>query len=179
MQLSRQQRWILSNQYRILEALYPAEADDFRHTREAIERGYEQEYDWESEHIYGPENSLSPEECITVIHTMSMFEALERGYDQLTDKGGIEPYEVEFAGFDGNNETEYMGYARHYCEGMGGRFHHLKRYPNFNSHAPTLDRYRRMLGAWQAADEPREFATADDMRSILAAGRRQPGDRES
>ena len=101
-----------------------------------------------------------------------MFEALERGYDQLANKEGVESHKVEFAGFDGNNETAYMGYALHYCEGMGGRFHHLKRYPNFNSHAPMMEGYRRMLDAWQAADKPREFKSAADIRAIIDARRR-------
>ena len=45
--LSRLDRLFLSNQLRILEALYPEEANDLARRREALECGYEMLYDWD------------------------------------------------------------------------------------------------------------------------------------
>jgi hypothetical protein len=39
MKLTRTERWILANQYRILEVLYPKEADSLSYAREAFEHG--------------------------------------------------------------------------------------------------------------------------------------------
>ena len=55
--LTRVERYILSNQFRILEALYPDEASHFATTREALEHGYEILYDWDMEHIYDDTDS--------------------------------------------------------------------------------------------------------------------------
>ena len=43
--LSRHERLFLYNQYKILEALYPGEAEYYSVKREALEYGYEIEYD--------------------------------------------------------------------------------------------------------------------------------------
>ncbi len=52
MKLTRTERWILSNQYRILEALYPDERGSLEKARIALESGYELEYDGMSQRIY-------------------------------------------------------------------------------------------------------------------------------
>lgn len=51
MDLTREQRWILANQYRILERLYPNEAECHAKAREVLENGYEFNYDWIAQHI--------------------------------------------------------------------------------------------------------------------------------
>ncbi len=50
--LNRTKLWILSNQYRILEVLHPAEADSYARHHQALERGYELHYNWMAEPIY-------------------------------------------------------------------------------------------------------------------------------
>src|SRR3954468_5735854 len=122
LKLTRTERWILANQYRILEALYPDEAKRLAEYREAIEHGYELHYDWIAHSIYDKGDALSAEECKEVIQILDMHRALKRSYEALTDKSGIKEYGVKFAGFDGNNETAQMAYARYFCEQDGGKF---------------------------------------------------------
>jgi uncharacterized protein YfbU (UPF0304 family) len=56
-------------------------------------------------------------------------------------------------GFDGNNEARQMGYAAFYCSSGGGRFGWLGRPTDFNSHAPSLERYRQIVRRWKQTDE--------------------------
>ena len=160
--LSRVDRWVLSNQYRILEALYPKEADSHKSAREAVESGYEGHYGTLIQHI--DERGVSAEECDEVLDILSMFRALKRA----GEIPGVEPRHVQFSGFDGNNEGPQISYARYFCSLDRGNFTELEHGDNFNSHMPTLDRYRRQLVKWRASKD-RHTLTAEDVKRIAAA----------
>ena len=147
---------MLSNQYLILEALYPGDADSYARHREALERGYELHYDWMIERIYDDEDTLSPEDCREVSQILNMYDALKRSYETLEDKTGIEEWQIKFLGFDGNNETTRLAYTRYVCED-GEAYADLDRGDNFNSHMPSLDGYRRQLTEWKALGHPHEL----------------------
>jgi uncharacterized protein len=166
--LSRVDRWMLSNQYRVLELLDKKNADSHRHTQDALNSGYELCYDWLCDHVYAEKNTLSAEQCTYVLDVMSMFEALQTAYDSLEDSSGIEPTCVVFPGFDGNYETSYMGFARFFCDWQDA-FHHLRKAATgLNSHRPTTDTYLRMLAAWNDSDTKHKL-TKDDIGRILEA----------
>lgn len=101
---------MLSNQYRILEKLYPEEAEHHARAREVLEDGYELNYDWIAEHI--AERPMSEDECKEDLDILDMFSALERSYARFAEKpAGVDERDVRFHGFDGNHETEQLGYA--------------------------------------------------------------------
>ena len=170
MKLSRVERWMLVNQMRILEALYPDEAKSIAEHREALEQGYEYHYDEFAQHIYDDKDTLSVDGCKEVLHILSMHQALKRAYDKLPDKSGIEEYRVRFAGFDGNDRVEgtMMAYTRWYCDSHGGRFKDLDRGDDFNSHGLMLDSYRAMLKEWEASKDTNRL-TKDDIIRITNA----------
>lgn len=167
MKLTRAQRWTLSNQYRILEALYPDEAEDLRHTREALESGYELAYP----PVNISEDGVTEEECREVVDILDMHRALHFSYGRLEDKKGIKEGDVRFRGFDGNNETKYLSYARYFCglDGGGERFKELDRGDGFNSHMPVVDMYRRMLAVWMGQLDRRHDLTKAEIQLVLAA----------
>ena len=168
MKLSRLERLLLWNQYRILEALNSPEATYYQEAREALESGYELHYDQLVQHIFPERDGMTAKDSEEVIDILSMFRALKDGYDAMPSKAGVDDWAVKFSGFDGNGETRYMAYARFYCKGDGGRFTELHGgHDDFNSHAPTLDRYRRQLQAWRASATPYQL-TAADVRRIAA-----------
>ena len=177
LKLTRTERWILVNQYRILEALYPKEARDFARDRYALEHGFEGEYPDIIPNIYDESEGLSAEECSEVIQIMDMHRALKRSYEALKDKTGIKEYGIKFQGFDGNNETAQMAYARHFCSGDGGKFTELDRGDDFNSHGPELDVYRRMMKVWRRFDRSHEL-TREQIIEILDA-RVHPSNRKA
>lgn len=173
MKLTKAERWILSNQYRILEALYPGEAKELAEDRDAIERGYEIHYDWMTQHIYEGDDTMSTAESKEVVDILAMFSALKSSFASLSDKTGIRASQVEFHGFDGNNETKQMGYARYFVRHDGGRFGDLRKgeHDDFNSHMPSLDRYRDMLATWQRVADKAHMMSKEQIVAVLKADR--------
>ncbi|MEW5884044.1 MAG: YfbU family protein [Armatimonadota bacterium] len=179
LRLTRKDRWIISNQLRILEMLTEDEYDkeNLTHAREAIEHGYELEYDWSIQYIY--EDAMTVQECTEVLDILEMFETLERSFEQLEDKRGVEKFDGEhrFAGWDGNNEGKQLSYARHFCEGRS-RFESLGERAWMNSHMPTLSRYRAMLKAFRPiwnkkVHEGRYALTAEEITEVLEGWRKE------
>jgi len=173
MQLTRLERWILSNQFKILERLIPDEADYYRKSREAIDRGYAREYDRLIQNIYPEKDCLSEDECREVFDILVMFCDLKEAHDALENGGNIEGWYVEFSGFDGNNEVTRLSYCEYLCDdSRNNRFQRLHRGDDFNSHMPTLDNYRRMLEAWRPIAQRalgRRLLTKDEVIAITSA----------
>ncbi len=169
MRLTRTERLLLANQYLILEKLCPEEAESYAKWREALESGYQLHYGWLAEHIY--EEEMTDAECREVVDILDMHRALKRAYESLADKSGIEEWRVKFRGFDGNNECKQMGYARYFCAIDGPhnpRFPEVDQGDNFNSHCPSLGRYRAMLAEWHKSKNEQEL-TGDDVLRIAGA----------
>jgi uncharacterized protein YfbU (UPF0304 family) len=167
MRLSRTERWILANQYRILERLYPEEADSLAETREALEEGFELHYPPEG--IYADKDIVTEDECREVLDILDMYRAFTSAYDGLKDKKGIDKTLIKFRGFDGNNETKQMAYARYFCNLDNGRYQELGlAKSDFNSHFPVLGRYRAMLAEWNTSAKKHEL-TKDDIIRIISA----------
>ena len=93
----------------------------------------------------------TPEVVKEVLDILDMWSMIERSYENLSSEAkkfvekeaypfGKDP---KFPGFDGNNETEYMGTASFLVNDLD-RFEEFKG-RNFNSHCPSIDSYRRML----------------------------------
>ncbi len=167
MQLSRVERWMLSNQLRILEALYPDEAKSLAEQRVSLERGYELHHQWHCDHIYPDDQVMTAEQCREVLDILTMFSAIKHSYKKLTKKPDIEKRKMAFRGFDGNSETQEMAYAEYFCETDGGKYKDLQ-IKDFNAHMPMLDTYRSMLEAWKSSTQKNSL-TADDISRILAS----------
>ena len=170
MQLSEVERWILSNQYRILERLYPEYEDSFKEAQEAIGCGYELEYDGLSQHIYSGQQVMTTVECQEVINILAMFSVLARTYKSLPNTADTDESSIRFPGFDENTEGKQIRYARYFCRSGSGNFTDLDRPDDFNSHMPTLDSYRRMLAAWSATESKYKLSKDDIIR--IASARR-------
>ena len=161
------ERLILANQYRILAKLEHEEA--FERKAEALMEGHA--------FFYGnvPElyDELSETDTRYVLDVLQLFASLSTSYRQLSDKSGIKPSDVEFYGFDGNNEVDFLGFAQalkkngRYTETLSGKL---------NSHMPTTEMYERMLGGWRKEGSP----TAMTRQQILAviAERTHPDNRD-
>jgi uncharacterized protein YfbU (UPF0304 family) len=165
MKLSRTERWMLSNQYRILELLDKENADSHRDSQEALDSGYEMCYEQLCEHVYDDKHGLPAEECAYVLDVMSMYDALQHAYDRLDDKTGIEPRSFVFLGFDGNSEGPYMAFARYYSKRYGAFVNLRKGSDGFNSHMPTYNMYHRMIAAWVETGKKHNL-TKDDLTRI-------------
>lgn len=89
---------------------------------------------------------------VDVLDTWSFIEEAYESYDEETRsalKGelGFRGDNPQFMGFDGNNETEYLGIAQFLVEHLG-RFSRFKG-RSFNSHMPTVGRYAQMAKTFE------------------------------
>lgn len=157
MGLTRTERIILANQYQILALLDKQNARDYDTIREALEDNYPLAYEGLFDRF---RDGLTMEECGFVNEVLAMYDALQR--TKVAD--------AHFPGFDGNNETMFMTYARHIRK-REGRFDYLDvGSPDLNSHFPSVEGYRRMLDVWKRHDKSYELK-ADQAKEILAARR--------
>lgn len=157
------QRLVLVNQYRILEKVDPHEAEFYSTAREALENGYSLEYSRAFEIL---SDEISEDECRFVWDTLDLFDTMKRSFDNTQDRSGIDPHRVKFTGFDGNNESNLMGYCRYIVKKLGryGSLH--SGHDDFNSHMPVTDCYRRMIAAWGRLGRPYELSK-DQLLAII------------
>lgn len=101
------------------------------------------------------EESDDPEIVKEVVDILDMWSFIEQAYRQLseTEKETLAadvPHfgkNPKFSGFDGNNETEYMGTAMFLVNELE-RFQEFSG-RSFNSHSPSIDSHNRMLNAFE------------------------------
>ena len=147
MKLSRTERWMLANQYRILAALEPQNAATYSDYVIALERGYASVIDRIAERI--SRDDTDHKESEEVDHILEMFDSLQRAYRTVDDPYGIEPYHLQFPGFDGKTERDYLGYA-HYALERERRHENLASARDLDTAGtPMLRQYRRMLDEWK------------------------------
>jgi uncharacterized protein len=115
-----------------------------------------------------------------VVNILDMWFFIESGYNGLSSKEKklIEkeaaPFgtHVKFIGFDGNNESEYMGIAKFLVEKMD-RFQLFKG-RNFNSHMPILSAYKRMFSVFEPMRTTlygRELSSSEIIKILKAMAR--------
>jgi uncharacterized protein YfbU (UPF0304 family) len=116
---------------------------------EAIYGGHFWALDWEMSSILH-HHVDDPKRVSLVVNVMDMWNFIERAYkgfgaiekQRLVDEVGSWAEDPEFAGFDGNNENEYMGIAQFLVQKLN-RFEEFKG-RSMNSHSPTVARYGKM-----------------------------------
>ncbi|WP_085125095.1 YfbU family protein [Tistlia consotensis] len=144
----------------------------------AITGGHYWALGWELQVILH-EHEDSPVIVSEVVNVLDMWSFIEGSFKKMPKpekekiKGEIGLNNVEFIGFDGNNESEHLGVARFLIEKMG-RFAEFKG-RDLNSHMPRVAVYRRML---QVFDPMRAQLigidlTGEQIVKILKAGRRE------
>lgn len=150
MDLTKKERFMISNQLKILEALYPNEANSYAIQRAAFEDGYEAHYNWAMEHIN--DEPLSDEVTREVIDTLDMYRAIYF-YKRKNSVSEFNEFSLKFAGYDGNDPFEYrlMGYSRYFVVELK-RFEEILEdqgmHFDFNSHMEMRKNYKKMLDIW-------------------------------
>ena len=134
---------------------------------------------WRYPGIFHGDDS-NEQDVSTVVHVLDMWSFLEESYQKLSKKdrerikGENLPFgsHVEFLGFDGNNETTYLGIARFLVEKMD-RFTRFKG-RDMNSHMPVLGSYRAMSAVFETmrAKLVGRLLSADEIIEILKSSER-------
>jgi uncharacterized protein YfbU (UPF0304 family) len=165
MPLTKTERLILANQQKVLALLNPDEAPYHESVQEALLRGYVSAYEQMFDEV---DDEFTIEQCQFVGDALTVYEALQLSYDALEDKSGIEPRQVLFIGFDGNNESAYLGYAR-YVRQKEGRWDYLRvASKDLNSHMPVVPIYERMIAKHKEFGERLDLSR-DQLMGILGS----------
>jgi uncharacterized protein YfbU (UPF0304 family) len=132
------------------------------------------------------EDQDDPEVVKEVLDILDMWRFIEHSYEQLSGKEKEQLKETakpfgkdpKFPGFDGNNESSYMGIASFVVNDLE-RFEEFKG-RNFNSHCPSLDGHGRMLSVFEGIRKNMNFGplSVDDLAKILKE-RIHPSNREN
>ena len=158
MKLSRTERWMLANQYRILAALDPARAARYDDCVVALEKGYAKVIDRMAAHVSRDDTDHKESEEVDEI--LTMFDSIQRAYRVLEDPYGIDRAQLQFPGFDAKTEGDYLGYAKFLLE----REHwpeHLDAARDLDTHTPMLRQYRRMVDEWKRRARDGEVSQRD------------------
>jgi uncharacterized protein YfbU (UPF0304 family) len=167
MELSKQERALLASQYRILERLAPGEG--FGAAAEIIERGFTPLYSEIESQV--DESGLSEDECRLVLDVLELYRDIEayKGSNPGDRQVAQHPW-AGFRGFDGAREAEYLGLARFLLQDrFAESARHAAGTDNFDSHAPTLSKYRHMI-AIRKAQGAGDMLSKEAILQILGPG---------
>ncbi|MBB6184929.1 YfbU family protein [Oleiagrimonas soli] len=180
MRLSNAEKLILTMLADIHKELNIQGDVDARFVTKAIYTGNTWALSWEMQSIVGDSPEPTPPIVSEVVDIIDMWSFIEEAYSSFDDaerkrvKDEAEPFgeHVEFAGFDGNNETEHMSIARFLVEEMN-RFSRFKG-RDLNSHYPSIDGYREMLAVFNPIRETLigHGLSVDQLVAVLQAKRR-------
>lgn len=167
--LSIVERQLLINQLKIMQLL-DSSNDDYQNQITALEQGYEIHY---PEVFSISEDTMSVEECRLVLDILEMFRGIIYSYlalERLHQLKEMKKEDVRFVGFDGNNETKYMFYARYFINDLD-RYSEIQEisYPDYNSHAELLPTYRVMLNRWRDFQEklPNPYLMTEEQIKVV------------
>ena len=171
MQLTKKDRVFLINQYEILKRLDAENSSSYDERIQILRDGYEIFYHSVDEWI---SDDMPESESKFVLDVLDMYRTI---HDYRTNH----PSETEtsahhwsyFRGFDGNNEGSYLGFTKFliykqdkFAEQLG----YKDKSDDFNSHAPLMPIYRRMLDTWEAQGKSFQL-TKESILEILNAAK--------
>lgn len=167
MELSKKDRLILVNQYRILQKLSKEgyEIDNYEVKISALLNGFTLHYDDLFDEF--SENELSKEESRYVLDVLELYRGIIFSYTRLCGENAVSKLtddDVAFPGFDGNEETKYLAYARYFIEDLE-RYDELKQYRaswDYDSHMNTTHRYETMLKEFNKIDFQYRYCMSEE-----------------
>jgi uncharacterized protein YfbU (UPF0304 family) len=160
MELTKFERLILRNQFRILEKLDPNSARQSQAACDILQHGYSLEYDTLAAFS---SDDVPRATCEEVRDILDLYRALKKALKELP-VGSLTPEDATFKGFDGNEEGEHFGYAVFLIETQG-KWGESKT-SELNSHSPMLHKYRPMVERWKKCSNKWDLTVAD-VTSIL------------
>ena len=168
MEITKRDRLILINQYRILASLNKNEADHYEELISILENGYAIFYSQLDEWI---SDEMPEDEGRFVLEVLDLYRAIEDVKRASKDNRLLAHRYSFFRGFDGNNETDHMSFCRFLIEKQG-KYQEQKQYllknDNLNSHMPMIEKYSRMLD--EAKSLPDKWSmNADEALRVMDA----------
>jgi uncharacterized protein len=170
--LTKVERALLLNQYRILEKIDPENAENYINCMEVLEYGFQLFYDT----VVDVWDEFSSQDCQYFFAVLDVFRLMKLSYEGLTDKSGIDSEALKFKGFDRDsewpdNEWQLVRFAN-YLKKIG-RCPELANY--MNTGRPMGHRYRLMVEIFKAIKAKHGNGwnckmTKEEIQFILTAG---------
>lgn len=167
MEITDIERLILINQFNILEQMNPQDPY-FKNGREILENGYRNLY---SEITDILSDEMSEQDGDFVIDVLQMYRSLNDSYIKIKDKENVSEEDLNFPGFDGNQEGKFYLFTKFYIQDFG-RYAEFSdgKHGEFNSHSRMIPKYRRMLAEWrEQAGRYESELTIEQIKRIINA----------
>lgn len=150
MELTKKDRVFLINQYRILLHLDPENKSHYEELIEILQNGYAIFYSDIDEWVF---EEMSIDDGDFVIEILNIYRHIE-DYKRKNpdDKEVTEHHYAIFPGFDGNEEGKFFGFVRFLIEKQdkwGEQKAYWRKTDGLNSHAPMVNKYKRMIAVWK------------------------------
>lgn len=178
--LAKRDRRVLVLLHQVLERLSPDESEHHKGVAQVLQEGFTAEYS----NVINLSEELSQTDCKLVHDLLEMFSIIRRsvaelGMDSINQAGDLEPWTLEFRGFDFNDrrESRLASFATYLIN--SGRWTDLadcfgRDRDGGNSHAPMLDSYLRMLDVYEPmrsdvikrVTSRQSHLTIDELRAI-------------
>lgn len=148
-EITDKERLFLSKQHEILGHLDTDNSEYHFKLAEQLRDGhkwlYQQSFDSFCE-------NLSDEDTNLVLDILRLYEVMNNSYKSLSDKKNISEDEVKFPGFDGNNESEFMGFVD--ALRNSNRYVSVIEAGHRNSHSQKVQKYGSMINKWKEFEQP-------------------------
>lgn len=164
LKLTDKERLILANQYQIMSMLDKHSSEYYLLMSETLRAGHKWLYDQFFDSL---SENLPDEDAQHVLKILGIYSDLRDSYMKLEDKSGIEERLLNFPGFDGNNESEYLSFANDLLKHR--RFETTLGKTTINSHMRTTEIYKRMINCWESLGAPNYPYSKDTILKIIAA----------
>lgn len=168
MEFSEKDRLILINQYEILSKINNENQKYYNECIEILRNGFEILYSKIAESLYDP---MAIDDGKIVMDVLSIYRAIEdHKRRNPKDEVIINHTWGHFVGFDGNNETNYLGLTRFLIETQGIFSEQLEYRDRddtdfFNCHFPVLGKYINMIDQWNTLKK--DLSTQENILSVL------------
>lgn len=145
MNLTKSERILLMNQYRILSVLNPEEKERYEELEEILQYGYKALY-YEIDQFISDE--MPQDESTLVFNILNVYRNIHY-FRKSNNVAEIEKHNWNhFRGFDGNTEGSYMVFARFLIQKQGRypeQQEYLAKNDECNSHLSTIQKYKEMI----------------------------------
>jgi hypothetical protein len=149
MSLSKTERLLLSNQYKLLALLDKESTDHYKKLQAIVENGYSIFYSQLDEHI---SDEMPEENSRLVLDILDLYRAIGDFIIAHPEDQTIKSHAWStFKGFGGNQECEHLGFTNFLIR-IEGKYQEQDHKQGFNSHMPCSDKYRRMIEKWAESD---------------------------
>lgn len=146
MKLSPAERWILRNQYKLMQMLSDRPIPLYQRAIEILESGFEDQYGYAAQGI--AEEPFPADVAHEVHDILEMYSHLAWAAERTKNREILESPRLKFAGFDGNHSSDHLRYAQFLHE--KGEYQELGGRIITNSHRDNIRRYRAMVRVWKS-----------------------------